>query len=58
MMMMMMMMMMMIIIKLYYIVWGFEDVLESHVVDQILPQLESSSGDLSFSVDLRSLPGY
>ncbi|XP_047954086.1 putative late blight resistance protein homolog R1A-4 [Salvia hispanica] len=34
------------------IVWGFEDILESHVVDQILPQLESSE---SFFVDLQPL---
>ncbi|XP_047962590.1 putative late blight resistance protein homolog R1C-3 [Salvia hispanica] len=34
------------------IVWGFEDILESHVVDQILPQLESSG---AFFVDLQDL---
>ncbi|XP_057812530.1 disease resistance protein RPP13-like [Salvia miltiorrhiza] len=40
-------------------VWEFEDLLESHVLHQILPQLESRSGGerdkLSFSVDLQSL---
>ncbi|XP_057810279.1 putative late blight resistance protein homolog R1A-10 [Salvia miltiorrhiza] len=36
-------------------VWEFEDVLESHILPQILPQLESSRDHLSFSVDLQSL---
>ncbi|XP_042014282.1 putative late blight resistance protein homolog R1A-10 [Salvia splendens] len=36
-------------------VWEFEDLLESHLYDQILPQLESERGHLSFSVDLQSL---
>ncbi|XP_042014789.1 disease susceptibility protein LOV1-like [Salvia splendens] len=36
-------------------VWEFEDLLESHFYDQILPQLESERGHLSFSVDLQSL---
>ncbi|XP_047955651.1 putative late blight resistance protein homolog R1A-10 [Salvia hispanica] len=40
------------------VVWEFEDLLESHLYDQILPQLESSGGvrdHLSFSIDLQSL---
>ncbi|XP_042013963.1 putative late blight resistance protein homolog R1B-17 [Salvia splendens] len=36
-------------------VWEFEDLLESHFYDQILSQLESERGHLSFSVDLQSL---
>ncbi|XP_057812413.1 probable disease resistance RPP8-like protein 4 isoform X2 [Salvia miltiorrhiza] len=36
-------------------VWEFEDLLESHILPQILPQLESSRDHLSFSVDLQSL---
>ncbi|XP_047954107.1 uncharacterized protein LOC125200513 [Salvia hispanica] len=40
-------------------VWEFEDLLESHFYDQILPQIESSSvserDNLPFSLDLRSL---
>ncbi|XP_057810264.1 putative late blight resistance protein homolog R1A-10 [Salvia miltiorrhiza] len=36
-------------------VWEFEDLLESHVLHQILPQLESERSNLSFSVDLHSL---
>ncbi|XP_047942990.1 inactive disease susceptibility protein LOV1-like [Salvia hispanica] len=36
-------------------VWEFEDLLESHFYDQILPQLESERDHLSFSVDLLSL---
>ncbi|XP_057812527.1 putative disease resistance RPP13-like protein 2 [Salvia miltiorrhiza] len=40
-------------------VWEFEDLLESHVLHQILPQLESRSDgerdNSSFSVDLQSL---
>ncbi|XP_057812411.1 putative late blight resistance protein homolog R1A-10 [Salvia miltiorrhiza] len=36
-------------------VWEFEDLLESHVLHQILPQLESERDNLSFSVDLQSL---
>ncbi|XP_057812397.1 putative late blight resistance protein homolog R1C-3 [Salvia miltiorrhiza] len=36
-------------------VWEFEDLLESHVLHQILPQLESSIGPLSFFIDLQSL---
>ncbi|XP_057810277.1 putative late blight resistance protein homolog R1A-10 [Salvia miltiorrhiza] len=36
-------------------VWEFEDLLESHVLPQILPQLESERDNLSFSVDLQSL---
>ncbi|XP_057810240.1 putative late blight resistance protein homolog R1A-10 [Salvia miltiorrhiza] len=37
------------------VVWEFEDLLESHVLPQILPQLESERDNLSFSVDLQSL---
>ena len=37
------------------VVWEFEDLLESHLYDQILPQLESETSHLSFSVDLQSL---
>ncbi|XP_057775427.1 putative late blight resistance protein homolog R1A-10 [Salvia miltiorrhiza] len=37
------------------VVWEFEDLLESHVLHQILPQLESERDNLSFSVDLQSL---
>ncbi|XP_057812410.1 putative late blight resistance protein homolog R1A-10 [Salvia miltiorrhiza] len=37
------------------VVWEFEDLLESHVLHQILPQLESERDSLSFSVDLQSL---
>ncbi|XP_042012657.1 putative late blight resistance protein homolog R1A-10 [Salvia splendens] len=44
------------------VVWEFEDLLETHVYQQILPQLESSVGGerhhLSFSVDLQSLKHY
>ncbi|XP_057810281.1 putative late blight resistance protein homolog R1A-4 [Salvia miltiorrhiza] len=36
-------------------VWEFEDLLESHVLHQILPLLESERDHLSFSVDLQSL---
>ncbi|XP_057811746.1 putative late blight resistance protein homolog R1A-10 [Salvia miltiorrhiza] len=36
-------------------VWEFEDLLESHVLHQILQQLESERDNLSFSVDLQSL---
>ncbi|XP_057812370.1 putative late blight resistance protein homolog R1C-3 [Salvia miltiorrhiza] len=36
-------------------VWEFEDLLESHVLHQILPQLESERDNLSFSVELQSL---
>ncbi|XP_057810261.1 disease resistance RPP13-like protein 4 [Salvia miltiorrhiza] len=36
-------------------VWEFEDLLESHILPQILPQLESSRDHLSFPVDLQSL---
>ncbi|XP_057812484.1 putative late blight resistance protein homolog R1A-10 isoform X1 [Salvia miltiorrhiza] len=36
-------------------VWEFEDLLESHVLPQILPQLQSERSNLSFSVDLQSL---
>ncbi|XP_057775801.1 putative late blight resistance protein homolog R1B-17 [Salvia miltiorrhiza] len=36
-------------------VWEFEDLLESHLLHQILPQLESERYNLSFSVDLQSL---
>ncbi|XP_057812401.1 putative late blight resistance protein homolog R1B-23 [Salvia miltiorrhiza] len=36
-------------------VWEFEDLLESHVLHHILPQLESERDHLSFSVDLQSL---
>ncbi|XP_057812366.1 putative late blight resistance protein homolog R1A-10 [Salvia miltiorrhiza] len=36
-------------------VWEFEDLLESHVLHQILPHLESERDRLSFSVDLQSL---
>ncbi|XP_057810259.1 putative late blight resistance protein homolog R1A-4 [Salvia miltiorrhiza] len=36
-------------------VWEFEDLLESHILPQILPQLESERHNLSFSVDLQSL---
>ncbi|XP_057810269.1 putative late blight resistance protein homolog R1A-4 [Salvia miltiorrhiza] len=36
-------------------VWEFEDLLESHLLPQILPQLESERHNLSFSVDLQSL---
>ncbi|XP_057812487.1 putative late blight resistance protein homolog R1A-4 isoform X3 [Salvia miltiorrhiza] len=36
-------------------VWEFEDLLESHVLPQILPQLQSERHNLSFSVDLQSL---
>ncbi|XP_057812368.1 putative late blight resistance protein homolog R1B-17 isoform X2 [Salvia miltiorrhiza] len=36
-------------------VWEFEDLLESHVLHQILPHLESERHNLSFSVDLQSL---
>ncbi|XP_047956583.1 disease resistance protein RPP8-like [Salvia hispanica] len=37
------------------VVWEFEDLLESHYTDQILPQLESESDHLPFSVDMQSL---
>ncbi|XP_047977631.1 disease resistance protein RPP8-like isoform X1 [Salvia hispanica] len=37
------------------VIWEFEDLLESHFYDQILPQLESDRGRLSFSVHLQSL---
>ncbi|XP_047975845.1 disease susceptibility protein LOV1-like isoform X2 [Salvia hispanica] len=37
------------------VIWEFEDLLESRFYDQILPQLESVRGHLSFSVDLQSL---
>ncbi|XP_057812498.1 putative late blight resistance protein homolog R1A-10 [Salvia miltiorrhiza] len=37
------------------VVWEFEDLLESHILPQILPQLESERDHLSFSVDLQSL---
>ena len=36
----------------------FEDLLESHVYEQILPQLESERDHLSFSFDLQSLKHY
>ncbi|XP_057812371.1 putative late blight resistance protein homolog R1A-4 [Salvia miltiorrhiza] len=36
-------------------VWEFEDLLESHVLHQILPQLDSERGSLSFPVELQSL---
>ncbi|XP_057812477.1 probable disease resistance RPP8-like protein 4 isoform X2 [Salvia miltiorrhiza] len=36
-------------------VWEFEDLLESHVLPEILPQLQSERSNLSFSVDLQSL---
>ncbi|XP_047967785.1 disease resistance protein RPP13-like [Salvia hispanica] len=36
-------------------VWEFEDLLESHVYEQILPRVESERDHLSFSVDLQSL---
>ncbi|XP_057812469.1 putative late blight resistance protein homolog R1A-10 [Salvia miltiorrhiza] len=36
-------------------VWEFEDLLESHILHQILPQLKSERDHLSFSVDLQSL---
>ncbi|XP_057812481.1 putative late blight resistance protein homolog R1B-17 isoform X1 [Salvia miltiorrhiza] len=36
-------------------VWEFEDLLESHILPQILPQLESERDNLSFSVDLQGL---
>ncbi|XP_047952250.1 putative late blight resistance protein homolog R1B-23 isoform X2 [Salvia hispanica] len=36
-------------------VWEFEDLLESHVYQQILPQLEGERDHLSFYVDLQSL---
>ncbi|XP_057810273.1 disease resistance protein RGA5-like [Salvia miltiorrhiza] len=36
-------------------VWEFEDLLESHILHQILPQLESERDNLSFSVDVQSL---
>ncbi|XP_057812488.1 late blight resistance protein R1-A-like [Salvia miltiorrhiza] len=36
-------------------VWEFEDLLESHILPQILPQLESERDNLSFFVDLQSL---
>ncbi|XP_057812479.1 putative late blight resistance protein homolog R1A-10 [Salvia miltiorrhiza] len=36
-------------------VWEFEDLLESHILHQILPQLESERDNLSFYVDLRNL---
>ncbi|XP_047969159.1 putative late blight resistance protein homolog R1A-4 isoform X3 [Salvia hispanica] len=36
-------------------IWEFEDLLESHYTDQILPQLESERDRLPFSVDLQSL---
>ncbi|XP_042017052.1 putative late blight resistance protein homolog R1A-4 isoform X1 [Salvia splendens] len=37
------------------VIWEFEDLLESHYADQILPQLESKRDRLPFSVDLQSL---
>ena len=37
------------------VVWEFEDLLESLFTHQILLQLESQRGHLSFSVDLQSL---
>ncbi|XP_057812372.1 disease resistance protein RPP8-like [Salvia miltiorrhiza] len=37
------------------VVWEFEDLLESHILPQILPQLESERDHLSFSVDLQWL---
>ncbi|XP_057812489.1 putative late blight resistance protein homolog R1A-10 [Salvia miltiorrhiza] len=36
-------------------VWEFEDLLESQILPQILPQLESERDHLSFCVDLQSL---
>ncbi|XP_057812369.1 putative late blight resistance protein homolog R1C-3 [Salvia miltiorrhiza] len=36
-------------------IWEFEDLLESHVLPQILPQLDSERDNLSFSVELQSL---
>ncbi|XP_047973789.1 putative late blight resistance protein homolog R1A-3 isoform X2 [Salvia hispanica] len=36
-------------------IWEFEDLLESHVYQQILPQVEGERDHLSFSVDLQSL---
>ncbi|XP_057812367.1 putative late blight resistance protein homolog R1B-23 isoform X1 [Salvia miltiorrhiza] len=37
------------------VVWEFEDLLESHVFHQSLPQLESERDSLSFPVELQSL---
>ncbi|XP_042013934.1 putative late blight resistance protein homolog R1C-3 [Salvia splendens] len=37
------------------VVWEFEDLLESHVYEHILPQLEGERDRLSFYVDLQSL---
>ncbi|XP_042011663.1 putative late blight resistance protein homolog R1A-10 [Salvia splendens] len=38
------------------VIWEFEDLLESHYTNQILPQLESSGDHMAaFSVDLQSL---
>ncbi|XP_047956585.1 probable disease resistance RPP8-like protein 2 isoform X2 [Salvia hispanica] len=37
------------------VIWEFEDLLESHYADQILPQLEGERDRLSFSVDMQSL---
>ncbi|XP_047975753.1 uncharacterized protein LOC125218166 isoform X2 [Salvia hispanica] len=37
------------------VVWEFEDLLESHCTNQILPQLETERDHLSFCVDLQSL---
>ncbi|XP_047954088.1 putative late blight resistance protein homolog R1A-10 [Salvia hispanica] len=37
------------------VVWEFEDLLESHYADQILPQLESERDGSSFLVDMQSL---
>ncbi|XP_047955461.1 putative late blight resistance protein homolog R1A-10 [Salvia hispanica] len=37
------------------VIWEFEDLLESHFYNQILPQLESDRGRLSYSIDLQSL---
>ncbi|XP_047957030.1 putative late blight resistance protein homolog R1A-3 [Salvia hispanica] len=36
-------------------IWEFEDLLESHFYDQILPQIESERDHFPFSVDLQSL---
>ncbi|XP_047954089.1 putative disease resistance RPP13-like protein 2 [Salvia hispanica] len=37
------------------VIWEFEDLLESHYADQILPQLESERDRLPFLVDMQSL---
>ncbi|XP_047956645.1 putative late blight resistance protein homolog R1A-10 [Salvia hispanica] len=37
------------------VIWEFEDLLESHYADQILPQLESKRDRLPFLVDMQSL---